>query len=336
MAQHKVTMSQIAQAAGVSQPTVSIVLSGSNSINISEETRKKVIEVAESFGYKKKLSKPLNKKKHILFILDGSIYPNEHFTLSFNAASQKAQDLNVVLSYINTLYTTQGREDIYKELDSGLYDACIVASSMTNYNMPIVDLKLPTVYLNCCPNSISDFVSVLPDDYGASYKLISHVYKKYTNPAFLIGDIWMQATSERLQAARDLYQSINVNIDENMLFHTSWSFKRSFSATLDLLSRPKHPDILICASDHIALGAYQAIYYLGLKIPQDIAVIGFDNQYICTELTPQLTTVEHPYNAMAEIAVDYAYQLAKQNNVKSIKTCKVCGDVFLRESCIVD
>lgn len=333
MPKNKITMNQIAQKAGVSQPTVSIVLSGSEGISISEETKNKVFLAAEELGYKKRTNTKSYKKLKFIFIVDGSVYPNEHFTLSFNAASQKAQELNTNITFYNTLYTDSGRKDILLLIENKEYDAAIVASTMTNYEAIISNLKIPTVYLNCIPKNNYNVVSILPDDYACSYKLIKNVYKKYKKPAILAGDIWMQATLDRLKAIRDLYQSININIDESNIFYTSWSFKKSFNITLELLKKEHRPDILICASDHIALGAYQAIYYAGLRIPDDIAVIGFDNQYICTELTPELTTIELPYAQMAELAVTYAHALCEKKLEGLEKIKKVCGDVFLRGSC---
>lgn len=68
--------------------------------------------------------------------------------------------------------------------------------------------------------------------------------------------------------------------------------------------RDQRPDILYCASDFLATAAYQAIYYLGLRIPEDIAVAGYDNQILSTELCPALTTVSLPYTDMGEMALD--------------------------------
>lgn len=333
MSSNKVTMSLIAQKAGVSQPTVSIVLSGSKNIIISEETRSKVIAAAHELGYKKKPHKQIEKKLKIIFIVDGCIYPNEHFILSFNAASQKAQELNIDMLFYNTMYTEQGRLDILKDINNKMYNAAIVASTMTNYDVQLYDLKIPTVFLNCIPKNNYNVVSILPDDYACSYTLIKHFYKKYNKPVILAGDIWMQATLDRLKAIRDLYKEIGISIDEKNIYYTSWSFKKSFNTTLEILQKEDRPNFIICASDHIALGAYQAIYYMGLKIPNDIAVVGFDNQYICTEMVPELTTIELPYAHMAELAVVYAHKLCQDKMDIKNKIKKLCGEVYIRGSC---
>ncbi|MCV6005009.1 substrate-binding domain-containing protein, partial [Escherichia coli] len=73
---------------------------------------------------------------------------------------------------------------------------------------------------------------------------------------------------------------------------------------LALLNMEQPPEAIFCGSDYMAMGCYQAIAELGLKIPQDVAVVGYDNQQIASESFPALTSVELPYSDMGKLAIE--------------------------------
>lgn len=328
----KVTMSMIAQKAQVSQPTVSIVLNNSDAVSISDETKKRVLDAARELGYTKKSTPRRSSHKQVVFIIDGSLYCYDHFLLTINAAMERALDLNISLKTVATLSTKEGEAMIKDDIASGDYDAAIVATNMTSDNCSLSQLPIPTVYLNCHPKDNNNVIAVLPDDYQNAKKLAQAVAPYYKHPLIIAGDNWMKATQDRISAIKDAYQDNNINLLLDDVQYCSWSLREACSLVIEKLKEEPSYDIIFCASDYVALGVYQALALLNMKVGKDIAVVGYDNQAICKELSPQLTSVELPYDAMSRLAVEYAYALASGKQVKKEKIRTLQGELFIRAS----
>ncbi len=331
----KVTMAQIAAEAGVSQPTVSLVLNGSaDNARIKPQTQQKVIEVALRLGYHR-LNQPLVAgARRIALVLDGSIITNDHFITALNEANERANELGLTLCQLDTANNDQGRDLVRKEINSGFYAGVIIATNVTSELRYDFACSLPQVYLNCIPRNNFDVCAILPDDYGASYDLAHSLVSKYHRPLIVAGDEWMRATADRCRAIRDAYQEQDIAVAGSNIIYTSWTFKTAFTKTLARLSDETlmRPDIIFCGSDFLATAVYQAVYYAGLKIPQDIAVVGFDDQPLASNLVPELTTVELPYAQMGEMAVDLLEQMMQQKGTLPTKINRLKGRVMLRSS----
>ncbi len=328
----KITMSMIAQKAGVSQPTVSIVLNNSDAVSISLETKKRVLQAAKELGYTKKLGHKKSLNKQIALIIDGALYTNDHFIVTINAAIERAQELNINLKVFATLNTKEGERLLKESVENGEIDIAIIASNMTTNRSNCPKLNLPTVYLNCLPKDDLNVIAILPDDYANAKKLANAVFPHYKHPLVIAGDAWMKATSDRLQALKEVFDSCGANFSINDVYYSSWSFRNAHDIVLDRIKADPSYDIIFCASDYVALGVYQALSTLNKKIGEDIAVVGYDNQTLCKELYPHLTSVQLPYEAMAQIAVEYAYALSIGKQVKKEKIKTLSGDIYIRKS----
>ena len=330
----KVTMAQTAAAAGVSQPTVSLVLNGmADSMRIKESTRHKVLETAKQLGYQRVTPNSLQGKRRIAFVLDGAIITNDHFITALNEANVRANELGLVLCQLDTAGNERGRELVKKELQSGLYKGVIIATNVTTDDILAYDSGLPTVYLNCIPRDNLDVYAILPDDYGGAYDLTRLIAAKYQHPLIVAGDEWMRATIDRIRAMRAAFREQHVNITSEEIIYTDWSFKNAYTLTLEYLqdSSKQRPDVILCGSDFLATAVYQAVYKCGLSIPDDLAITGIDDQPLALNLTPTLTTVELPYSEMGSLAVDSLNQIIDlSDNRQQIKRLR--GRVLVRES----
>ena len=153
-------MAQIAAAAGVSQPTVSLVLNGmADSMRIKESTRHKVLETAKQLGYQRVTPNSLQGKRRIAFVLDGAIITNDHFITALNEANVRANELGLVLCQLDTAGNERGRELVKKELYSAQlyynlgtyfgnctsggsnYEACIITAQNAINDYPYTSLR---------------------------------------------------------------------------------------------------------------------------------------------------------------------------------------------------
>lgn len=329
----KVTMSMIAQKAQVSQPTVSIVLNHADSISISDETKKRVLDAALELGYTKKVASHRPNRKKIAFIIDGALYCYDHFLLTLNAAMERSLELNISLKTLCTLSTNEGEDMVFEDIKRSRYDAIIVATNMTNDISAFTDLNTPTVFLNCLPKEHKKHViSVMPDDYQNARKLALAIAPYYKRPLIIAGDNWMKATQDRLKALQDVYNEFNNPLLLSDVHYCSWSFREACSIVVEQLKEDPSYDVIFCASDYVALGVYQALSLLNMKVGKDIAVVGYDNQNICKELSPQLTSVELPYDTMGRLALEYAYALSNGKKVEKDKVRNIQGELVIRAS----
>jgi LacI family transcriptional regulator len=103
----------------------------------------------------------------------------------------------------------------------------------------------------------------------------------------------------------------NVPFDPQLIRIGSSHAAEGYRCTIELMQLPDRPTALFCFNDSIAMGAYDAVKKLGLAIPDDLAIVGFDNhELIAAQLYPPLTTIELPHYAMGQWAVQYLLEHA--------------------------
>ncbi|OOF33811.1 LacI family DNA-binding transcriptional regulator [Salinivibrio costicola] len=329
----KITMSDIAAAASVSQSTVSLVLNNSTTIKIAEKTKLKVLETAESLGYKnKKVAHALGQAKKIALVING-LTSYDPFIDAINAAREEAWSNDYILVTFNYSHDEVLANKIESEINSGNYTGLIYASSMTRQlEQQRVITTLPTVLLNCINEEHTDLPTILPADMIGAYKAVSHLTTQgYRRIAMLSGESWMLASQQRADGYRQALIDADIIPNSDYLVNADWSLKEAYHQTLELLKMVQPPEAIFCSSDYMAMGCYQALAELGLKIPQDVAVVGYDNQQIASESFPALTSVELPYSLMGKLAVESLIALIESQPLLSRKR-KVEGELIVRTS----
>lgn len=180
-------------------------------------------------------------------------------------------------------------------------------------NIPMVSISVP---LEGCSN-------VLLDNYTSSFTLCSHLmahgYKRF---GILTGPSDNLESMERLAGTREALKM--KGIEDLLIVEGDFSKKSGYLGANELIDA--HVDIIICANDLMSLGAYQALEARGLRIPTDIAVVGFDDIEQSRLLSVPLTTVKQPFETM----VRSSYDLLKENQRKDIWHM---GELIIRESC---
>ncbi|MDW1553336.1 substrate-binding domain-containing protein, partial [Vibrio sp. YT-18] len=222
---------------------------------------------------------------------------------------------------------------IESEINGGDYAGLVYASSMTReLEQQRVTTSLPTVLLNCTNEEHTETPSILPADMIGAYKAVSHLTAQgYRRIAMLSGESWMLASKQRADGYRQALIDADIIPNSEYLVDANWSLKEAHQQTLALLNMEQPPEAIFCGSDYMAMGCYQAIAELGLKIPQDVAVVGYDNQQIASESFPALTSVELPYSDMGKLAIESLMALIEGQPLLSNKR-KVEGELIVRTS----
>ena len=305
----KPSQNDVARLARVSRTTVSYVLNGTAS-TIPQETQARVLAAAKGLRYRPHgLARGLRRSRTDTF---GFISDEIATSPVAGAMIQGAQDAawkgGIVLLMVNT-----GRDRAIeaRALDIMLerrVDALIFATMRHTVIDPPEQLwEVPTVLLDA-RDSDESLPSVVPDEVGAAWTavqtLLKHGHKRI---GFINTMEPVPAATERLEGYRLALVNQGIAFDPALVAHCPNALPADGEeATPQLLDLPQPPTAIFCFNDRIAMGAYRAINRRGLRIPDDISVIGFDNQdQIAAWLEPGLTTMQLPHSAMGAWAVEY-------------------------------
>ena len=302
----KITLREIASIAKVSPATASIVLNDKKNQGISEKTWKNVKKIAKKLNYSgNNKRRRLDKRKFIFFMEEFSYNENVSGKLleGFNDFDLKNHQFVFLFNQL-----TNNKKNINKAIEEFNPNGIIIAYSYTKkIDINLNNLKINKILLNCYSNDFNG-LSILPDDYNGAKKAINYFFDNNlkTIPIILSSDTWMKGYKDRLSGWRDAHIENNIECNDNFIVKPNSNLENGgYIEAKKLLKKNKKIDAIFCTSDEIAMGAYQAIKEEGLNIPQDISIIGFDNSRLSTLVKPKLTTVQLPYSAMTQKAIQH-------------------------------
>lgn len=306
----RVTMTDVAQHAGCSQSTVSVVLNGTPGIKISRETRRKVAEAVAALGYRHQKSLPRRGTgiRQIAMIYD-QIATSPEPIVSIDGAREEAWRTGHVIAAFQT-YNDADMES--RTIDVALRnraDAIIYGTVMTRQvEVPaaLYNVGIPVVLLNCFSQD-RHFPSVVPGEVAgghmATNALISAGHRRI---AHITGEMWMDAARDRLKGYREALATADIPYDPDLIVEGNWLPSSGNEATRALMALPNPPTAIFCANDRMAVGCYEALKELGLRIPDDVSVVGYDDDEVAWHLSPKLTTLVLPHRNMGRWAVEKA------------------------------
>ena len=311
----KITLREIAKLAKVSAATASIVLNDKKNQGISEKTWKNVKNIGKKYNYSgNNKIRRLNKRKFIFFM--------EEFSYNENVASKLLDGFNdydlkshQFVFLFNKLL--DNKKNIFKAIEEFKPDGIIIANSYTKkIEINLNNLKLSKILLNCYSNNFNG-LTILPDDYNGAKKAVNYLFQNNLKkiPIILSSDTWMKGYRDRLSGWRDAHIENNIDYNDSFIVQPKSNEENAgYIEAKKLLKKNKKIDAIFCTSDEIAMGSYQAIKEEGLKIPNDISIIGFDNSRISELVKPKLTSVQLPYSEMTQKAIKHIIDPQKFND----------------------
>ncbi|MCY9665780.1 LacI family transcriptional regulator [Paenibacillus alginolyticus] len=301
----------IAKEANVSIATVSKVVN--NTGRISEKTRKKVLEIIEKHNYTPNLlaSALTGKLSYTLGLIIPNL-ANPFFGEIAKSVEDRARELGFSVMICSTDYDAE-REAWYftllqkKRVDgviilSGFEDQHTITRNLVKPNMPIalIARDIPTISIN----------SVSIDDFVGGYEAAKHLLGLgHTRIGLIVENI--RCAKERLRGFNQALEDQGLQFDESLVILGDASVQNGKKFALQLLERNDPPTAIFATNDILAIGTIQATHELGLKVPQDLSVIGFDNTILATITDPPLTTVAQPMEQMGRQIVDILVQEIK-------------------------
>lgn len=301
----RVSMKDVATAAGVSQSTVSFVLNGVESMRIGTETQRKVLEAAERLGYVRRgAGRPPLLHRFVGFMVD-EIATSPFAAISIEGSQEAAWSNGVTLAAAMTGRDPDYEEDVLARWRSEGAIGIIYAAIFTRTTrLPRGIGNKGVVLLNCHAEDRS-LPAVIPAEepggFAAANALINAGRRRI---AFIGGEPWMEAAQQRYRGYRRALRSHGIDIDAALVRSGDFSALGGRRETHALMDLDDPPDAIFCANDFMALGCYEALKERRLAIPRDVAVMGYDDQEIAQHLVPLLSTVLLPHRQMGQWAVE--------------------------------
>jgi LacI family transcriptional regulator len=300
----------VAAAAGVSVTTVSHVLNDVAYARISPETRDKVKEAATRLGYgPNRLAQALRTRRTgMLGLISEEIATTPHAGRIILGADEAARARGYNLMIINTSSTASpdSRDADVEALLERQVDGILYATMYhREVTVPVGLGKLPAVLVDA--DSLSGpFTSVVPDEEGGARAAVQSLLDAgHTRIGFLNNTDDVPATHHRLRGFRETLSNAGLDGGAAPVESELSEVEGGYIAGRRMLQRPDRPTGLFCYNDRMAMGAYRAAAELGLRIPEDLSVVGFDDQeLIAANLHPGLSTVALPHYEMGAWAAN--------------------------------
>lgn len=304
------TLLDVANLAGVSRTVISLVIS--DNPHIPDETKARVLAAMSELGYSPNpAAKRIRTQRSGNFgFVSDEIITTPYAVKIFEGAQDAAWKLGKVLLLANTKNDPTLQAAAFDMMIDRQVDGIIYA---TMYHRPVTppDLlwEIPSVLLDCFVADRS-LPSVVPDEVRAAYKATDVLLEKgHKRVGFLNNQDPIPATAARLQGYLAALTARGIAFDPGLMVSDSSDPDGGQRAAQTIMQQPNPPTALFCFNDRMAMGAYYALRKLNLAIPDDVAVIGFDNQeIIAAHLNPALSTMELPHYAMGVWAINYLLQ----------------------------
>ncbi len=304
------TMSDIARQAGVSRTTVSFVLNNhASSASIPAETKDRILEAAKRLSYRPNLAAKVlhTNQTHTIGFITDEIATTPHAVNIIKGAQDEALAHGKLLLIINTGSDATVKETAIEMMLERQVEGIIYAAMYHHeVALPANMYEGSAVLLDCfCADR--SLPSVVPDEVQGGRTATEVLLNKGHRRIGFINNVDpIPATFGRLEGYKQALQAYDIPFDEDLVrSHTSDS-RGGYLGTLELLQLREPPTAIFCFSDFMAMGAYNALRELGVSIPGDVAVIGFDNQeLIAAQLSPPLSTIQLPHYQMGKWAIEY-------------------------------
>ena len=330
------TINDIAERLGISASTVSRALK--DHPDISQRTKAQVKRVAKELNY---TPNPIARSlKSNTTSTIGVIVPEIRHDF-FSSAISGIEEVAYNSGY--TIILCQSNEDFDREvinlnvLINHRVAGIIVSISQTTKNgkhfHEAIDRKIPLVFFDRVCEDLKASKVVI-DDLGSAFDAVSYlIRKKYKRIAHLAGPKSLGICKKRTTGYINALKKAGMPVQKDLIVYGGLQEHDGYESMGKLINQKHSPDAVLAVNDPVAIGAYQRIKEAGLKIPDDIAIIGFSNNRITTMVDPALTTVDQPSFEMGKKAAQILLELIEnKNKTYRPKTIVLKADLILRGS----
>ena len=327
----KQSVRKIASIAHVSPATVSRVLN--NSANVSPELRERVVAALAETGYASPLWARGERSSRIAMLIPEMRNPFYSEVIRGVLDTASAAKYNLLLCSAASMDLKESSEPSF--LFSGNWvDGVISTQKLKKDSRLLSMIPTGTPVVQCCEyNETLDMPLVSIDNYQAACSAAEHLLDiGRRNIAFFGGDTSSMYSSLREAGYRDTMARYGAAVREDWVVQLGGvDYSIALSASRQLFSQEERPDAVFAASDVIAAGVINGIRSCGLKVPEDVSVVGFDDVEVAQMGYPSITTVRQPRYKMGCTACSMLLQLIETGSVPS-KNVMLPSELIVRDS----
>lgn len=329
-----VTIADVARAAGVSVATVSRVMNGSGLV--AEPTVQVVQAAIERLNYiPNQQARNLRKHENRSILVLMPNITNPYYANVFDGINQRAQELGYNLFLVNT----DGREPetlIKETITTRRADGAILLHIGYNEEwLPKYAKQLPIV--QCCEyTGHGNVAHVTVDNYRAAFEATQYLIQLgHKRIGTISAANNVVSTLQRMKGYRDAMAQAGLPIPEGCIAYSDveYGYPSSLKAARKVLAQRERPSAIFCISDSIALAAVVAAQEMGLKVPQDVSIVGFDDVMYTQMIHPYLTTVIQPCGELGSRAVEMLCELINEGDLQQREVTLPHGFIVRESTC---
>lgn len=315
-----VTIKDIAKLANVSHTTVSRALNNSSLIN--EDTKNRIKAIAEELHYV-----PNYSAKSL--VLDKSYTIGLFFSSIIQGTSpsffyETIRGINTIIEekYNLVVRGIDSYED-FSNINNKRFDGIILMSQSDNDNAfiyHVIKQKIPLIILDREVEE-KNLINILSDDENGAFKAVEYLIEKgHKNIGIIDGKAEFKSANKRKNGFLNALIKYKLPINHDYMVEGHYDMESGYEGMRKLIRLPNHPTAVFCSSDDMAIGAIKAAFDEGLKIPDDISIVGFGDLEFSRYTTPSLTTVKR---SIEEISIIGGKKLVEIINGKKYEGEKV-------------
>jgi LacI family transcriptional regulator len=313
-----VTIKDISKEAGVSIASVSKVMNGDYG-NVSEDTKNKILRIAKEMNYRpNRLARGLVINRTNIIGLIVPDIANPYFAELAKGIEHKADGYGYKLILCNTDEDLKKEESYINVLLEYNVDGVLITGNENHVSNGILEMQscnIPLVSIDrdLGEEAYSVYVGNLEGSYIATEHLIKNGHK---NIAFIGGEGVPGSRNIRLEGYLKALEEYNIPVNRDLIKIGSYQMETGYQNSKLLLENGLDFSAVVCGNDLIAFGVLTAVKDKGLKVPEDISIVGYDDIYLTTMTEPKLTTIKQPLSEISSYAMEVLARLMKKEPVE--------------------
>lgn len=328
------TIKDIATLVEVSAMTVSRALN--NDPRVRTETRRKILEIAEQLNYRpNRIARSLVSKRSNLISLIVSDIKNQFFAELARGIEDKAREFGFNVIFSSTDNRPENLENYIRLMMEVGVDGFIIACARMQEPVveDLIDQQFPVVLVNRkLGGELGNYV-VLDNRKGA-YLITEHLITcGYRKIGMIMGRSTLSTGKERLEGYRKALEDYGLPFDKEYVSQGSFAMDTGYEGAKRLLALKNKPEAIFAGSDYFALGVFGAAKEMGLRIPEDIALVGFDDTEFSANPRISLTTVSQRKYEMGRLGVQILIDFINGEEKDYVNRIVLEPRLIIRESC---
>ncbi len=314
----RITMTSIAREAGVSVPTVSRVLNGRS--DVAPETRERVEELLRRHGYRRRVNRTQEPAGLIDLVFNDLDSPWAVEIIRGVEDVGHAACVGTVVSAIHRRPTAT--RQWLRNVQARNTDGVILVTSdvQSPLHAELRRINVPTVVVDPAGVPGHEVPTVGAANWSGALAATEHLISLgHRRIGFIAGPRTLVCSRTRLDGYRAALEAAEIAVDPQLIVQGDFYHESGFKGAAELLSLANAPTAIFASSDQMALGCYEAVRQRGLRVPDDLSIIGFDDLPEVRWSSPPLTTVRQPLSDMGALAARTLLRLAGGERIESLR-----------------